>query len=376
MAAGRVEDEHGNRDYTYPPTGELLTSVTTILGATQGKPWLPGWAAGLAAEYAIDNIDALLAMLKREGRDETVELAKSEAERVRNVKRDTGSYVHDVAEKLILWAASPDGQGDAIRLPDLPEWLWGATYDDDPIEDVVDWMVTGFTNWVADFGPRFLASEMTVFNQPLGWAGTLDIIAELTGYGIGRSELLFSAPGRVLTACVDVKTGRHPESTWREQVAAYRRARECLLNLGQIVPMPATDIGAVLHLRPEHERGYRFMPVSPERDARSWATFCKATDVFLDRKDAMPKPGRVVRPLRPDGTVPPPLVADLDGEGYGRSLAPLRNVGITDLEQVAAMTAGQVLAVKGVGKKVLESIRLMLADHGLHLAGEDLKEVA
>ena len=42
------------------------------------------------------------------------------------------------------------------------------------------------------------------------------------------------------------------------------------------------------------------------------------------------------------------------------------------------MDAGDCLKVKGVGGAVLESIRLMLADHGLHLQGEApaLAEVA
>ena len=72
------------------------------------------------------------------------------------------------------------------------------------------------------------------------------------------------------------------------------------------------------------------------------------------------------RPLRADGTIPPPLLADLDGEGYGRALPPLRKAGITDLDQLAAMTAGQCLKVKGVGKTLLDQIRVMLTDYGLH----------
>jgi DNA-directed RNA polymerase alpha subunit len=44
--------------------------------------------------------------------------------------------------------------------------------------------------------------------------------------------------------------------------------------------------------------------------------------------------------------------------------------GIGDLEQVAVMTAGQLLAIKGVGGKLLDAIRVMLTDHGLSLADE------
>ena len=41
--------------------------------------------------------------------------------------------------------------------------------------------------------------------------------------------------------------------------------------------------------------------------------------------------------------MPQPLLADLDGEGYGRTLAPLMKAGIADLEQLAAMKPGAVL---------------------------------
>ena len=64
------------------------------------------------------------------------------------------------------------------------------------------------------------------------------------------------------------------------------------------------------------------------------------------------------------------MLADLDGEGYGRALSPLVKAGITDLEQLAAMDAGDCLKVKGIAGKLLDGIRVMLADHGLHLAGE------
>jgi hypothetical protein len=371
ISADRIEDETtGERDYTYPPTGELLTSVTTILGGTLGKPWLPAWAAKLAAVLAVDQIDVLLRILRDEGRDAAVKWLSEGAERERNVKRGAGSYVHDVTEALVLWAVSPAGTGHAVHIPELPGHLVGATYDEEPIEDVVEYMVDGFTNWVADFNPRWIASEMTVFNQPLGYAGTLDLIIELLGYGVGRSERLIAAPGNIYRPCVDIKTGREPECTWREQIAAYRRAREALLRLGQIIPMPATTGGAVLHLRPKYVRGYQFMPVSRENDVIAWNRFRRAAEIFNGRRADSAKPGHVVRPLRPDGTMPPPLIADLNSEGYGVAPSALAKAGVRDLEQVAAMTAGQLRATKGIGPKTVEVIRRMLDDHGLHLAGE------
>jgi len=358
----------GSRTYTYPPTGEQFPSVTTILGATEGKPWLAPWSARIAAEYAVDNLDALAELAAREGRDAAVDLAKKQAAQIRDRKRDTGGYVHDVVEALVMWAYSPDGHGSDITLPVLPEHLQGEFYDDDPLEDVADWMVEGFLNWVSDFGPQFLAAEMTVFHPGLRVAGTLDSIVDLPGLAVGRSGRLIPGPG--VRPCVDVKTGKYLSVTWPEQLSIYRRSPECLMPLGELRPMLRTDCGAVLHLRPEHPRCYRFMLISGADDAAAWNRFRRAVEIFEGRSAARAKPGKVCYPLRADGTIQQPRIADLDGEGYGRALSPLVKAGISDLEQLAAMDAGDVLKIKNIAGKTLNIIRVMLADHGLHLKGE------
>jgi hypothetical protein len=362
---------HNETDhYIYPPTGEAFTRVTTILGATEGKPWLAPWSARIAAEYAVDNLAALAELLEGEGRDSAVKLAKTEAERIRDIKRDTGGYVHDIVEALILWQASPEGRGSDLALPLLPGHLEGADYDDEPVEDVADWMVKGFLNFVSDFRPVFQAAEMTVYNYLLGVAGTLDMIVDLPGLAVGRAGRFI--PGDGVRPCIDVKTGKHLSVTWQEQIAAYRRMAECQPDRlsSELAGMPRTDCSAVLHLRPEHPRGYRLMLISGADDTAAWNRFRRAVELHQGRSGVRAKPGKVCYALREDGTIPQPLIADLDGEGYGRALAPLAKAGVTDLEQLAAMDAGDCLRVKGVGGKVLEVIRLMLADHGLHLAGE------
>lgn len=377
LPPGSVPDGEWGHDYPYPPTGQLLTSITTMLGATEGKPWLPGWASGLTAGYSVGNLETLARVKVLQGSDKAIALAAREGERIRDRKKYTGGYVHDVLRALILWQASPDGHGGELVLPDLPERLAGEDYDGIPVKYVSEFMIDGFLNWVADFGPEFIASEMTVYNLALGLAGTLDIIARIPGFTVGRTGVFI--PGSGVQVCVDAKTGKNLSVTWREQVAFYRRCPECSTPLGEMYATPPTEAGAVLHLRPEFVRGYQFMPIAKAEDAAAWNTCRDAARMYFGRKAAKEKPGRVCRPLRADGTIPPPLLADLDGEGYGRGLVPLRKAGITDLEQVAGMTAGQLLKIKGVGKKLLnDQIRVMLTDYGLHLAGEapKLAEVA
>lgn len=386
-ATAVTDEKTGNRDYPYPPTGEMFTSVTTVLGGTEGKPWLPGWAAGIAAEYTFDNMAALKgraaaaesaaaaeglpsAVAAAGGRAAAIDHAKKESERIRDIKRDTGGYVHDIAEALVLWQASPERHGAELSLPLLPEHLEGADYDGEPVEFVSEWMIEGYLNWVSDFSPRFLAAEMTVFHPGLKVAGTLDAIAELPGLGIGRAGRFVPGPG--VRGCFDIKTGKHLSVTWPEQIGTYRRCPECLLPLGELHPTPPTEFGAVVHLRPEYPRCYRLMLISGADDDAAWGRAQKAIGLYRGRKSAKAKPGKVCYPMRADGTIQQPLVADLDGEGYGRAVGAFVKAGLggIDLDQLAAMSAGQLLKVKHVGGATVEGARVMLADHGLHLAGE------
>lgn len=367
----------GSRTYLYPPTGEHFPSVTTVLGATEAKPWLPAWSAGIAAEYAVDNLADLAGIRQVLGREEAVKLAKTQSELIRDRKRDTGGYVHDMVEKLVLWQASPEGRGGDLPLPLLPDHLRGADYDGVPVEEVSEWMIEGYLNWVSDFCPEFLAAEMTVYNAALKIAGTLDLIVRLHGLDVGPAGRF--VPGDALDSCVDVKTGKYLDATVPEQIGLYRRMRQARMPMGDLVPMPPTRCGAVLHLRPPwepgFERGYRFMMISGDDDEAAWGRARRAIDLYEGRKAAKAKPGKVCYPLRADGTIRQPRIADLDGEGYGRVLSPLAKAGYSDLEQVAAMTAGQLLATKGIGGKTVEGIRVMLADHGLCLRGEELLPV-
>jgi hypothetical protein len=367
--------DDGTRHYTYPPTGDPFVSVTTVLGATHGKQnVLVPWAARLAAEFAVDNANLVAATLAEDGRQTAVDLVKDQARLLREKKADVGKYVHAVAEALILWAASPDGTGTDIALPDLPDHLVAADYDGDPLDDVVDWMIHGFTGFVAAFNPTFEATEMVVFNPALKVAGTLDMIVVLRDVALTPDGRLLPAPGARLAVCVDIKTGKWLDVTMREQLAAYRRMREALMPMGDLVPMPATDAAAVLHLRPEYPTGFRLMPVSPADDAKAWNRFRRAVELHQGRSECRPKPGRVAYPLRPDGTMPAPLLADLDGEGYGRVLRPLAGAGLVDLEQVALLTSAQLLEIKGIGPRTSDTVRRMLADHDLTLADETPRE--
>lgn len=384
----RHENPDGQRTYPYPdgssPATELW-SVTTIIDATNSKPWLRDWYGRKSAEFCVDNIDRLAAVKVTKGRQAALSLGKDQAKRTVELKADVGTYVHDVKEALILWAASPGRTGADIAIPDLPPHLVSALYDMGgdhylPVPDVADFMVTGFLNFVSDFRPRFIATEMPVYNLAEGIAGTLDSIMALPGIGIAPDGMTPVAdPGGELVVDEDTKTGKDPEGTWKEQLAAYRRMPQCMPSpLAGLRPKPRTQAAVVLHLRPEYPRGYLLMLVAGEEDESAWQDFRAAARVFLSRQARKDKPGIVIRPLRPDGTMPGLRLCDMFAEGWGRALAPLSKAlgGETGLAELATFTAADLLAVRGVGPKLAEVTRTMLAAHDLRLADETTGKAA
>ena len=141
--------------------------------------------------------------------------------------------------------------------------------------------------------------------------------------------------------------------------------------------MPATQAGAILHLRPNFHRGFRLVMIAPAKDANAWNRFRRLKETWEDRQDAKSGGvGKVVRPLV-DGKVPAPLLSDLAGSsGYGAVPKILDDAGIVSLDELVWVTAAELLTASGIGKKRIETVRKMLTDHGLTLSGEAGQEVA
>ena len=328
MTAQRSENADGHRYYIHPVTGESLPSVTTIIEGTQDKPWLGPWRSKLAAEWCADNAHLRVEMT----RDEFIKAAKGAAQKASEIKADAGSYGHEVIAATILGWADPANAGD-INLPVLPDHLADVLIDGIPAQEFADKVIAGFHRFVEDHAPRFEASEMTIFNRLLGYAGTLDITAWL--------RLLRDL------GCLDVKTGLHLGAGTQEQFAAYRRALECLMPLGEVLPMPPTVAGLILHLRPEYPDGYRLIRISDKDDAAAWNRFRRALLLFNERKAITGRPGTVVYPPLPDGSQPPMRLADV--EGYRGVPALLAKAGVRTVADIGRLDAKGLLAIDGIG---------------------------
>jgi hypothetical protein len=389
-----VTDKHTDeRWYPYPPDpARLFESVTWLIAGTNSKPWFARWHGSTSTAWCVDHLGLLARTKRTEGRDAAIALGKDEATRLRDIKADTGTFLHDVGEALILWATERKDAQHHVPYPELPDHLREAMYDDEPVPVIAARMADGWVQFVSDFGLRpgdFLACEMQVYDPEREIAGTLDTIIAFRGLGIcgdprtrchlgafcpGKGTHIIAAPGEVLPVCIDFKTGKSPEGTWKEQLAAYRRMPECRPDKidTALVPTPKTRAGAVLHLRPEYPGGYLLQLVSAGDDEEAWERFLASIDLLRGRQACKDKPGTSIRPPRPDGTMPGLRLCDLAAEGYGRALSPLRNALGADCElaALAEFTEADVLAIKRVGPKLIETIREMLAAHGLSLADD------
>jgi hypothetical protein len=208
-----IELPDGSRAYCHPLTQEQVPSVTTIIGML-AKPKLTGWAARLAAEYAVREW-ATLAELSSWARTEAI---RYEHDRVRDKSSTLGTSVHSAIEA----------------------WIKG-----EPCEysKEVDPFMTSFTKFVMDKRPRFTHSEVTVWSREYQYAGTADGILEMNGE----------------TWLVDFKTGRSLHDEVGMQLSALAHGEFIITPDGREHEMPVIDKLAAIHIRP---RSWHFTPVN------------------------------------------------------------------------------------------------------------------
>ncbi len=176
----------------YFPNGEKYPSVTAITSSIP-KPHLMKWAARVAAE----------AVLKDPVQYNTAEKAASVLDEIREGAADRGRSVHELIEA----------------------WARGEELDSD------DGYVGGFKLFLRSWCPRPILAEAVVLNRTHGYAGRLDLIANVGG----ESWLL------------DFKTSRAPYPEYGLQLAAYKHA-EYYYDGENFHPMPRVDHSAVVLL--------------------------------------------------------------------------------------------------------------------------------
>lgn len=276
-------DPAGDRFYEWK--GERFWSVTTLLDGGVVKYGLPPWYAKTVAELVAADILARgpharahaairrwaktarieverrqsigeltsIKLHKLTDRELALRFLKGEPVRLRDTAGETGLEVHDEAEELVLRLARETGDAWAAetKMPDWPDHLLG--------------YMTSFVAFLRDWGPRYLATEATIFNRTQAYGGTLDAIIEVAIPSTVATPVWFPRPvGRPLVAVIDYKSGNriHPEVAM--QLAAYSRG-EFIGSPDRVteLPLPRIDAGLVLHITPT---GYALRPARIDDD--------------------------------------------------------------------------------------------------------------
>lgn len=201
--------------------GRRVPGVTTILGDGIPKPALVNWAANSTADAAINRWDEL-AEMKPAQRLAALKSARYEE---KDAAANRGTQVHHFAEQLLA--------GQAVQVP-----------------DEIAGHVEAYARFLDEWQVRPVLVEFAVVSHRYGYAGTADLLADLTD----------PATGETFRTLADLKTNR--SGIFGEtalQLAAYRYADAVLGPDGTEQPVPVVDGCHGIHVRGD---GYCLVPIT------------------------------------------------------------------------------------------------------------------
>jgi len=198
-------------------TGKRVPGVTTILDKGLPKPALVPWGIKSVAEYAVNEREHLAGLPPTEMLKEL----KGAPYRERDAAAKRGTEVHRLGEQLV--------RGESVTVP-----------------AELERHVAHYVEFLDAFNPQPILVEAVVYNLEHGYAGSLDLVAE-----VGGERWL-----------LDLKTNRsgvYPETAY--QLAAYRYATHYLDAQGVEQPMVEVDRCAVIHV---NDKGWQVVPVQAD----------------------------------------------------------------------------------------------------------------
>lgn len=139
------------RHYRHPVTGDLLPSVTNVIGSVLAKPALPRWAAKVVAEQAV----AMRESLPNLDPAEAVDLLKGAPWRSSGRAANRGTTIHAYLEARLHGLEPEVLEGEALKYRKAAE------------------------AWLDEWQPEVLATELTVFAPD--YAGTGDLWCRVDG---------------------------------------------------------------------------------------------------------------------------------------------------------------------------------------------------
>lgn len=157
--------DHG-RMYSRIRGGELLVpSITTVIG--QHATDLSGWHSYMAAKAALEDHRTYRDSGSQGLKFAIIKDASAASERYRDAAAERGDRVHNYAENIALRAMGKPHDVETCR-----EHL---------IRNGEQAYADRFDEWWDAFRPKPLAAEITIWNDTVGYAGTLDLVAEIAG---------------------------------------------------------------------------------------------------------------------------------------------------------------------------------------------------
>jgi len=296
-----------------------LWSVTTLLKVLD-KPAFVQWAAGATAAAAYEQREYLEADVKRYGIEEAIYRLSQQRFNSSSNASAIGTAVHDLIEAHVL----------KVNPPNIEPSLMGE----------VEPRFAQFLAWEADFKPEYRQAEATVYHPEDGWAGTLDLIAELGDLGNVLIDVKNTKAGR------EGQPGVYPENAL--QVAAYANAKWIAGTRGAWVepfPMLPIGAGAILWLHPTR---YAFIPcdVGP----KAYRAFRVAAELY--RYMDIPAKRAIGKPLTPAMVGILPTVAEQEASPFGRPAEVLINE--KQRKRMLAIGSGAGLDHAGVKRVVAE----------------------
>jgi hypothetical protein len=215
--------------YCHPLTGELVPSVTTII-AMLNKPLLTGWAARLAAEYAVEQWENMSTWHPRV----KIREIKGAHERERDASAVRGTAVHAA----------------------IDDWCQGKAHSSSP--EISPYMGS-FMKFLLEKRPTFLRTEVTLWNRKHNYAGTADAICVIAGE----------------TWLIDYKTGKNLHDEVGLQLSALAHGEFIITPEGEELPVPLIHGIAAVHIRP---RSWKFVPVQHDKD--NFSAFIAARELY------------------------------------------------------------------------------------------------
>lgn len=154
------------RMYSRKRGGELLVpSITTVIG--QHATDMSGWHGYMAAKAALEDQRAYRAAGSSGLKYAIIRDAAAASERYRDAAAERGDRVHNYAENIALRAMGAEHNVEGCR-----EQL---------IRNGEQAYADRFDEWWDAFRPQPLAAEITIWNKSVGYAGTLDLVAQIAG---------------------------------------------------------------------------------------------------------------------------------------------------------------------------------------------------